>query len=88
MIDGYTHPLAGGNFIDNVLNKKYDNVPIKAEELIVQTQTPTNKQGRSVPLELFYKVDEEPTYSITSDDDGRALDTETPISSLWSYWNG
>ena len=76
VVDGYTHPLAGGNFIDNVLNKKYDNVPIKAEELIVQTQTPTNKQGRSVPLELFYKVDEEPTYSITSDDDGRALDTQ------------
>ena len=76
VVDGYTHPLSGGNFVDNVMNKKYDNVPIKAEELIVQTQTPTNKLGRTVPLELFYKLDEEPTYSITSDDDGRALDTQ------------
>jgi cyclophilin family peptidyl-prolyl cis-trans isomerase len=76
VVDGYTHPLTGGNFVDNVIRKKYDNVPVKAEELIVQTQTPGNKEGRAVPLELFYKVDEEPTYSITSDDEGRALDTQ------------
>ena len=76
IVDGYTHPITGGNFVDNVLKKKYDGVPVKAEELIVQTKTPTNKLGRQVPLELFYKLDEEPTYSITSDDEGRALDTQ------------
>ena len=27
-----------------------------------------------MPLELFYKVDNEPTYGITSDDDLRATD--------------
>lgn len=76
IVDGYTHPLTGGNFVDNVMKKKYDNVAVKAEELIVQTKTPGNKEGRQVPLELFYKIDEEPTYSITSDDEGRALDTQ------------
>jgi hypothetical protein len=32
---------------------------------------------RTVPLELFYKGDSEPTYGITSDDDMRATDAPT-----------
>ena len=81
MVDGYTHPLTAGNFVDLVDKKFYDNTPLKAEELIVQTlktEGYKNKDGevRTIPLELFYKKDNEPTYGITSDDENRALDTQ------------
>ncbi len=82
VVDGYTHPLTAGNFVDLVDRKVYDGVSLKAEELIVQTVkpegfTPSGSTGpRQIPLETFYKVDSKPTYGITSDDDGRALDTQ------------
>ena len=69
MIDG-TRPLAGGNFIDNVLNKS--NIPIKAEELIVQTRPPriskaalcllssSTKLTRSPPIVLLATMTAEP----------------------------
>jgi peptidylprolyl isomerase len=48
-----------------------DNV----QELIVQFGKDTKKSPpRSIPLELFYRSDTEPTYSITSDDDQRATE--------------
>jgi hypothetical protein len=34
-------------------------------------------QLRTIPLELFYKQDSEPTYGITSDDDNRATEAMT-----------
>jgi hypothetical protein len=36
---------------------------------------PGTKKPRTVPLELFYKTDSEPSYGITSDDDLRATET-------------
>ena len=37
---------------------------------------PKDFPWRDFPLELFYKMDNEPTYGITSDDENRALDTQ------------
>eukprot|EP01041_Mallomonas_annulata_P003107 gene3107-6097_t len=80
-VDGYHAPLTAGNFIDLVDQKFYDGTPLSSEELTVQV-TPKNinkdkKTGskRKIPLEIFYKIDKEPTYGITSDDDDRATDT-------------
>ena len=83
-VDGYHAPLTSGNFIDLVDKKFYDNMLLKSEELIVQTQSPdgvykdsaAGGKVRRIPLEIFYKDDVEPTYGITSDDDSRALDTQ------------
>lgn len=77
-IDGYHAPLTGGNFIDLIDKKFYNNMPIqRAEQLVIQsgkdggnTKTPMRK----IPLEIFYKQDNSPTYGITSDDDLRATD--------------
>ena len=71
---------------------QYDGVELGPEELIVQTRVGAGSSkgkpaagaaaaagaggARTIPLELFYKTDAEPTYSITSDDDNRALDTQ------------
>ena len=74
-IDGYHAPLTAGNFIDLVSNKYYDGKLIEEEqELIIQTGKNT-KATRKIPLEIFYKKDEAPTWGITSDDDNRATDT-------------
>jgi peptidylprolyl isomerase len=71
-----------GNFVDLVNKKFYDGMSMqKIEDLTVQTGKPGAEEGyidpktkevRTIPLELFYKQDKEPTYGITSDDDNRA----------------
>lgn len=79
-VDGYHAPLTAGNFVDLVSKKYYDNMILKSEELIVQSESAlSNKKpiGRTIPLELFYKIDSQPTYDITSDDDNRATDTQS-----------
>ena len=74
-IDGYHAPITAGNFIDLVSNKYYDGKTIEEEqELIIQTGK-NAKATRKIPLEIFYKKDEAPTWGITSDDDNRATDT-------------
>eukprot|EP01036_Dinobryon_divergens_P030313 gene30313-39539_t len=79
-LDGYTAPLTAGGFADLVAKKYYDNMPIqKVLELFVQTGKPDKGRlslvsSEKIPLELFYKVDSEPTYGITSDDDLRSTD--------------
>ena len=75
VVDGYTHPLTSGNFVDLVNKKAYDGAKLDPQELIVQTAIKT-PAPRKIPLEIFYKTDSQPTYSITSDDDNRALDTQ------------
>ena len=101
VIDGYHAPITGGNFVDLVQRKFYDEMDIQSvEELFVQTgspavsgeETPSSKSKsssapvidgfvnpktmeiRTIPLELFYKNDKQPTYSYTSDDDMRATE--------------
>lgn len=85
-VDGYHTPITAGNFVDLVNKKFYNNMIINdANELTVQTGKisneidgyidPTTKTKRTIPLELFYKNDQEPVYDATSDDDLRATDT-------------
>eukprot|EP00968_Pinguiococcus_pyrenoidosus_P014991 scaffold1376_cov257-Pinguiococcus_pyrenoidosus.AAC.4 len=76
-VDGYHAPITAGNFIRLVSDGFYNNQKIdKAEELIVQTgETNSDKLKSLVPLELFYKRDQEPVYSFTSDEDQRATET-------------
>ena len=40
-----------------------------------------DKPMRTIPLELFYKKDGEPTYGITADDDGRFV----YIALVWTF---
>lgn len=56
----------------------------RVEELTIQTgmsskdtkkKDTTSSSIHSIPLELYYKTDKEPVYSITSDDDLRATET-------------
>ena len=78
-----------GNIVDLVQKKFYDNMDIqRAEELIVQTGStagekedggyvdPKTGKVRTIPLEIFYKNDQEPVYGISSDDDNRAKETK------------
>ena len=93
-VDGYHAPLTAGNFIDLVDKKFYDGLGFpKIEELSVQTGLKPDqpdgyidvktKQVRTIPLELFYKADDHPTYGYTSDEDRRA--TETMALPFQSY---
>lgn len=76
VIDGYHAPLTSGNFVDLVNKGFYNGMSLqKVEQLVVQTGKPANGDGpRKIPLEIFYKMDTEPVYSATSDDDVRATD--------------
>merc|ERR1719217_728879 len=86
VIDGYTAPLTGGNFVDLVQRGFYDGYRIqRSDGFVVQTGDPSvegksEKNGfvppgatdvRTVPLEVYVKGDKEPIYSTTFDDDGR-----------------
>ena len=78
VVDGFHAPLTAGNFVDLVNLKWYDGMPIQENgELIVQTGKGANgkEAPRKVPLEIFYKNDAQPTWGVTSDDDGRPLET-------------
>jgi cyclophilin family peptidyl-prolyl cis-trans isomerase len=77
VVDGYHAPLTSGNFVDLVRKGFYDGMTLqKVEQLIVQTGKPSNGGDgpRKIPLEIFYKLDKEPSYSATSDDEMRATD--------------
>ncbi len=86
VIDGYSAPVTGGNFIDLVQRGFYDDMPfIRAEDFyVLQTGDPAGpeegfidpKTGeyRAVPLEILVKGDEEPIYGATLEELGRYLD--------------
>jgi cyclophilin family peptidyl-prolyl cis-trans isomerase len=77
VVDGYHAPLTSGNFVDLVRKGYYDGMTLqKVEQLIVQTGKPSSGGDgpRKIPLEIFYKMDKEPVYSATSDDEMRATD--------------
>lgn len=84
-VDGYSAPVTGGNFVDLVQRKFYDNLPfIRAEDFyVIQTGDPegeevgfidpkTNKY-RSIPLEILVKGESEPIYGFTTEDVGMYL---------------
>jgi peptidylprolyl isomerase len=86
VIDGYSAPVTGGNFIDLVQRGFYDNMEfIRAEDYyVLQTGDPEGPEEgfidpktskyRAIPLEILVKGDEAPIYGATLESLGRFLD--------------
>lgn len=86
VIDGYSAPVTGGNFIDLVQRGFYDGMEfIRAEDnYVLQTGDPDGpedgfidpktKTYRAIPLEILVKGDEAPVYGATLESLGRFLD--------------
>ncbi|EME28798.1 Peptidyl-prolyl cis-trans isomerase, chloroplastic [Galdieria sulphuraria] len=93
VIDGYSAPVTGGCFVDLVNRRFYDGMKvIRSDGFVIQTGDPEGpddgfvdpqtKRKRLIPLEVFAKGDEAPTYGITLEDDGRgAAATVLPFTS-------
>ncbi|NEP16166.1 MAG: peptidylprolyl isomerase [Leptolyngbya sp. SIO4C1] len=86
VVDGYSAPVTGGNFVDLVKRGFYDGLPfIRAEDFyVLQTGDPEGsevgfvdpqtQQYRAVPLEVLVKGDEKPIYGETLEALGRYMD--------------
>ncbi|MBW4654739.1 MAG: peptidylprolyl isomerase [Kaiparowitsia implicata GSE-PSE-MK54-09C] len=95
VVDGYSAPVTGGNFVDLVQRGFYDGLPVtRAEDFyVVQLGDPPGdadgfidpktKEYRAIPLEVLVKGDEAPTYGITLEDAGRFL--EEPVLPFSAY---
>lgn len=92
VLDGYSAPLSAGTFLDLVNKGFYNETPIiRSDGFVIQTGKPLKGEGyvdeasgklRQVPLEVFAKGDNEPTYGVTLEDDGRgAVGTVLPFTS-------
>lgn len=84
IIDGYTTPVTGGNFLDLVKSGFYNGMAIqRSDGFVVQTGDPDGPDGplvgygqngdpkkepRRVPLEIFVDGDKQPTYGETTED--------------------
>jgi peptidylprolyl isomerase len=85
VVDGYSAPVTGGNFVDLVQRKFYDGLPfIRAEDYyVLQTGDPQGdaegfidpktKKYRAIPLEILVKGESEPFYGLTTEDMGLYL---------------
>ena len=86
LVDGYSAPINGGNFVDLVQRGFYDGLEfIRAEDFyILQAGDPPGKdegfidpktgEYRAIPLEVLVQGDEEPVYGDTLEELGRYLD--------------
>jgi peptidylprolyl isomerase len=86
VIDGYSAPVTGGNFIDLVQRGFYDGLSFSRAEdnYVLQTGDPDGpaegfidpktKAYRAVPLEILVEGDEVPVYGTTLEEIGRFLD--------------
>lgn len=92
VLDGYSAPISAGNFIDLVNKGFYNDIDVlRSDGFIVQAGKPRDGDGyidkstgkmRTIPLEVFAKGDNEPTYGITLEDDGRGAEsTVLPFTS-------
>lgn len=82
VVDGYSAPVNGGNFVDLVQRGFYDGLPfIRSEDnFVAQTGDPSGpeegfidpKTGeyRAIPLEVLVKGEEKPIYETTLEDAG------------------
>lgn len=87
VVDGYSAPVNGGNFIDLVQRGFYDGLDFNRAEdyYILQAGDPPGeangfidpqtKEYRAIPLEVLVKGDELPVYGETLEELGRYLDT-------------
>jgi len=88
VVDGFTAPINGGNFVDLVQRGLYNGMTIqRSDGFVVQTGDTAPDGGpkavhgfkdgegkeRKVPLEVFATEDTKPTYEITLEDDGRPM---------------
>lgn len=87
VIDGYSAPVTGGNFIDLVQRGFYNGLEFNRAEdnYVLQTGDPAGpedgfidpktKSYRAIPLEVLVKGDEVPVYGTTLEEVGRFLDS-------------
>jgi peptidylprolyl isomerase len=85
IVDGYSAPVSGGNFIDLVQRGFYDGLPfIQTEDnFVVQTGDPDGpevgfidpqtKAYRAIPLEVLVKSEPQPIYEMTLEEAGLYL---------------
>lgn len=85
VVDGYSAPVNGGNFVDLVQRGFYNGLPfVRAEDnFVIQTGDPVGpengfidpktKQYRAIPLEVLVKGEEAPIYGITLEEYGLYL---------------
>lgn len=86
VVDGYSAPVNGGNFVDLVQRGFYDNMDFnRAEDFyILQAGDPPGEEDgfidpktgeyRAIPLEVLVRGDSEPVYGETLESLGRYLD--------------
>lgn len=86
VIDGYSAPVTGGNFIDLVQRGFYDDMEFNRAEdnYVLQTGDPAGpadgfidpetKTYRAIPLEILVEGDDAPVYGTTLEQLGRFLD--------------
>lgn len=86
VIDGYSAPVTGGNFVDLVQRGFYDGMEfIRAEDnYVLQAGDPSGpeegfidpktKAYRAIPLEILVESDAAPVYGTTLEEIGRFLD--------------
>jgi peptidylprolyl isomerase len=86
VIDGYSAPVNGGNFVDLVQRGFYDNMDfVRAEDYYILQAgdppgedegfiDPKTKQYRAIPMEVLVEGDAEPVYGVTLEELGRYLD--------------
>jgi peptidylprolyl isomerase len=85
VVDGYSAPVNGGNFVDLVQRGFYDGLPfIRAEDFyVLQTGDPIGEEEgfidpktgeyRAIPLEVLVEGESEPFYELTTEDMGLYL---------------
>ena len=95
VVDGYSAPVNGGNFVDLVQRGFYDglNFSRSQDDFVLQTGDPPGReQGfidpetgkyRAIPLEVLVAGDKEPIYGITLEDAGKYL--EQPVIPFNAY---
>jgi peptidylprolyl isomerase len=86
VIDGYSAPVNGGNFVDLVQRGFYDNIDFNRAEDYYVLQAgdppgeaegfidPKTKEYRAIPLEVLVEGDDLPVYGETLEELGRYLD--------------
>jgi peptidylprolyl isomerase len=86
VVDGYSAPVNGGNFVDLVQRGFYDNMNfVRAEDFYVLQAgdppgeeegfiDPKTKQYRAIPMEVLVEKDDKPVYGVTLEELGRYLD--------------
>ncbi|XVF04121.1 hypothetical protein REPUB_Repub05bG0054700 [Reevesia pubescens] len=81
VLDGYSAPLTTGNFAKMVTDGAYDGTKLSCINQAIISETGTNKNGYSVPLEIMPSGQFEPVYKTTLN----VQDGELPVLPLSVY---